>query len=273
MATSTTPNWAARWREIYETQAEQQARTRGTEGDFWGARSDIFSRAIDAPDPVRDMLLSRTEPGDTVLDVGAGSGRYSIPFATKAREVIAIEPSAGMRDALASEAAKRGLKNIRTEEADWLKADVPPADIVLAAHVLYFTPDAVQFVRKLDEHTRRFCAILIRVDQMRAGFGALYEGIWGEPEAPEPSFIDFYNLLYELGIVADVSIHRGGGGPNRFESIEQAEEMAARFLSPPNDAARAKIRPYLEARLRPTPDGALAFPEGGPRLAVVSWTR
>ena len=53
------------------------------------------------------------QPSDTVLDVGAGAGRYAVPAATRAREVIALEPSKGMGEALLREAEKRNVSNIR----------------------------------------------------------------------------------------------------------------------------------------------------------------
>jgi SAM-dependent methyltransferase len=273
MAIEAPTDWAARWRAIYAARNEQQRRVRGREGDFWAGCSEMFARGIDAPDALRDLILARIEPGDSVLDVGAGSGRYSIPIAARAREVIAVEPSPGMGETLSAEAGKRGIANIRLVPSGWLDADAPAADVVLCAHVLYFTPDVEPFVRKLDVHARRTCLIVLRVDQMQANLAGLFEEIWGEPQAPEPSFIDLYNVLYQTGIAAEVSIRRGGGGPSRFATLDDAEAMATRVLSPPDEAARAKIRPYLEAHLQPTPDGGFAFPRGGPRAALISWGR
>ena len=273
MMVGTGVDWVARWRAIYAAHNEQQQRVRSRQGDFWAGCSEMFARGIDAPDAIRDLIIAQIEPGDSVLDVGAGSGRYSIPIAAKAREVTAVEPSPGMGETLQAEAGKRQVSNIRLVPSSWLDAQVAPTDVVLCAHVLYFTPEVEAFVRKLDEHARRTCLIVIRVDPMQASLAGLFEEIWGEPQAPEPSFIDCYNVLYQMGIAADVTIRRGGGGPGRFATLEDAEAAAIRFLSPPDDAARAKIRPYLEANLRRTPDGGLAFPRGGPRAALISWSR
>lgn len=265
-------DWIGRWRGIFEARAAQQERIRGRDGDFWAGCAERFARGIDAPDPLRDPMLAQIEPGDTVLDVGAGSGRYSIPIAAKAREVIAVEPSPGMRQALQDEAQRRGVETIRVVASDWLSADAPVADAVVCAHVLYFTPEVEAFVGKLDEHGRRVCMAVIRIDQMQANLAGLFEAIWGEPPAPEPSFIDLYNALYQMGIAGEVVIGRGGGGgPSRFASLDEAEAMVSRFLAPPDETGRAKIRPYLERRLHPTPDGALAFPGGPPRVALITW--
>ena len=267
-------DWAARWRAIYAARNEQQKRTRQREGDFWSGCSEMFARGIDAPDAIRDLILAQIEPGDSVLDVGAGSGRYSIPIAARAREVIAVEPSPGMGEALRTEAGRRGVENVRLVQSAWLDAAVAPADVVLCAHVLYFTPAVEDFLRKLDGHAGRVCMAVIRVDQMQANLAELFEQIWGEPQAPEPSFIDLFNVLYQIGIVADVAIRRGGGGgPSRFATLDDAVAAATRFLSPPDEVARAKIRPFLQTHLRPAPDGGLAFGQSSPRVALISWNK
>lgn len=272
MTTSTTADWAARWRTLHETRSTQQSRRRTPEGDVWGQRSERFAGMIDSANPVRDTVLSRVQPDETVLDVGAGAGRYAIPLASKTREVVALEPSPGMGKRLAEEAQRRGLSNVRVITSDWLGAQVDPADVVLCAHVLYFVPDVVPFVRRLDEHARRLCMVVIRVDQMMAHLSPLYEEIWGEPLAQEPSFIDLYNILFSLGIAADVTIRPSGRGQGRYESLEQAEVEVSNFLSPPDDAAKARLRAFLEANLRPSPQGLLTLGSGG-REAIVSWTK
>lgn len=48
----------------------------------------------------------------TVLDVGAGCGRLTLPCATRARQVLALEPSAGMRRELARRLARCGIGNV-----------------------------------------------------------------------------------------------------------------------------------------------------------------
>lgn len=272
MTTTTTVDWAARWRTLHEARMAQQARRRRQEGDVWGERSDRFAGMIDTANPVRDTVLGRVQPDDMVLDVGAGAGRYTIPLASKTRQVVALEPSPGMGKRLTEEAQRRGLSNVRVITSDWLGAQVEPADVVLCAHVLYFVPDVVPFVRKLDEHARRLCMIVIRVDQMMAQLSPLYEEIWGEPLAQEPSFIDLYNLLFSMGIAAEVTIRPSGRGQGRYESLEQAETEVSNFLSPPDDAARARLRAFLEANLRPSPQGLLTLGSGG-REAIVSWTK
>jgi SAM-dependent methyltransferase len=262
---------AERWRSLHETRAAQQARLRGREGDFWGNRAQIFAKRIDAPDATLGVILKRLQPSDTVLDVGAGAGRYAIPIAAHVREVVALEPSEGMGQALVREATERRVANVRLISGDWLSTDAPAADVALCSHVLYFTPDAVPFLRKLNAHARRECMVVIRVDQGGAGLMPLYQQVCGEAQAPEPTFIELYNLLYALGIVANVEVVEGRHSSSEFESVDQAEASVAQAMAPATEDARAKIRPYLEANLVPGPDGLLVIKGFPRRVAVVSW--
>src|SRR5207237_9000996 len=49
----------------------------------------------------------------TVLDVGAGSGRLTLPCAARAAEVLALEPAAGLRRELAAKLQRCGIANVR----------------------------------------------------------------------------------------------------------------------------------------------------------------
>lgn len=259
------------WRSLYAARTTQQDRQRAREADVWGARADVFARRIDSPDETLGVLLEKLRPGDTLLDVGGGSGRYAIPASQHVKEVVVAEPSAGMGRALLQEVEKRGVANVRWIESGWLEAAAPKAEVVLCAHVLYFTPDVLPFVQKLNEHTLRECIVMIRVDQAGAGLAPLYAQFRGEPQAPEPSFLQLYNLLYSMGIVADVRVVEGRNSQGSFESMEQAKANAVNSLMPSTDADRARIHDYLEANLVQNRDGQLVFKGVRRRVAIVSW--
>ncbi len=68
-------------------------------------------------DPVLGALLARARPADTWLDVGAGAGRFALPMPALAdrREVVALDPSPGMLEALREIAEQHGITNVRTD--------------------------------------------------------------------------------------------------------------------------------------------------------------
>ena len=73
-----------------------------------GLRSSQDSR--DAKDtPVFQEVLSHLGPERTVVDIGAGVGRYTIPFAESGCHVWAIEPSKPMQAHLLQALAAKQL--------------------------------------------------------------------------------------------------------------------------------------------------------------------
>ena len=52
------------------------------------------------------------EPEDTVLDIGAGPGRITVPVADKVKGVTALDASKDMQEVLKKNANKAGLSNV-----------------------------------------------------------------------------------------------------------------------------------------------------------------
>lgn len=257
-------DWAARWRELVERR-EAQTTVRTTPGQSrWDARAARFARLAEELDAERDPLVTALRPAlrsdDTLLDAGAGAGRYTIPLAASARRVTAVEPSSGMRDSLANAVAARGLTNVMIVPGTWQDAELPPHDIVLCSHVLYFVPDVVPFVEKLDRHALRTCFIYLRVDPRDKPLLPLWREVHGAERAPEPGFVDLHNLLFSMGIRPNTRLAPMERGPHYRDlddAVEQTRETLG--LAADDDEHDARIRDFLAERLEPDGSG-LAFP-------------
>src|SRR5699024_7431080 len=105
--------------------------------------------------PVVTALAGLVDDDARVIDIGAGGGRFTIPLARRVRKVVAVEPSAGMRDELQTGIEETGVENVEIVAVDWADADVEPADLVFAAHVTYSLRSVEPFLRKLDARATR----------------------------------------------------------------------------------------------------------------------
>src|SRR5437763_1508093 len=97
----------------------QRTRLRGPQpaGDLFGTLPPnhplLNVDARRALNPNQEIIASYVEPDDVIVDVGGGAGRYSLPLALRCREVVNVDPSAGMLAAFMSNARQGGIRHAR----------------------------------------------------------------------------------------------------------------------------------------------------------------
>ncbi len=136
------PELEATWGDRVRANRVQAERLRETEsGDLYAPVTNLFvADPRRTGEPALDALLGMAVADETWLDIGAGAGRYALPLALRVREVIAVEPSAGMRRALRTGMDEHGMGNVRVVPGTWPDAldelgDLPAVDVSLIAHV------------------------------------------------------------------------------------------------------------------------------------------
>ncbi|MFC1910654.1 class I SAM-dependent methyltransferase [Chloroflexota bacterium] len=160
-----------------------------------------------SPDPLLDFILQSIDSGTTVIDVGAGNGRWTIPVAMSARIVIAIEPDGDMIEVLRKN-VKTARGNIQIVQSSWEEARVEIHDVVVCAHAMYSTPDFATFVRKMEQQARQTCYMAIRLPPVDGVLGELTSAIYGHPYDSANAVIA-YNALYSMGIYANMLVENG----------------------------------------------------------------
>ena len=108
-----------------------------------------FVAAYDAKqkyDPTADLesLLSRgLGPSSVLLDMGCGTGTFTLAAAPHCAKVIAVDVSQPMLDRLAGRVAEHGLDNVELVRAGLLSYvhAGQPADVVFTRNVLHQLPD------------------------------------------------------------------------------------------------------------------------------------
>ena len=139
--------WPDLWRELSDRFRWPEARGSSGWREDRARHFDAASKrkSAERPDPLLDFLLENLEQDYTVLDIGAGTGRFAVPMAKVAREVTAIEPSSSMSAFLLENAAAEGVSNIRLVEAGWEDVEVERHDVAFCSHAMYINPDLVGF--------------------------------------------------------------------------------------------------------------------------------
>ncbi|HEY6284408.1 MAG TPA: class I SAM-dependent methyltransferase, partial [Ktedonobacteraceae bacterium] len=203
-----------RWNEILEARAKQMdaayAHLGRTSADFWERRARGFHRSTKNTvnrDPFYLRLCDTVSSRTSVLDVGAGTGRFSLALAPQVDHVIAVEPSAAMMDFLRQDAADKDLRNISYVQTSWQEApDNLQADIVICSHVVYPIRDIEPFLLKLQKATHQGCYIYARATHIDALTAHLWRHYHHDERCMPPSYIHVVDVLYEMDIFANVNI-------------------------------------------------------------------
>ena len=156
-----------RWNEILDARAQQMdaayAHLGRTSADFWDRRARGFHRSTKdtvSRDPFYLRLCKKVSSHTTLLDVGAGTGRFSLALAPLVNHIIAVEPSKAMLDFLRQDAVTKDVRNISYVQSVWQEApDNLQADIVICSHVIYPIRDIEPFLLKLHKATHQGCYI------------------------------------------------------------------------------------------------------------------
>lgn len=271
------PDWLYLWQELVEAQTRGQIKANiGPNPYAWRDKAREFQAQVQErwqkPDSSRGFIAADLEqhPDDTVLDIGAGVGAWTVFMARRARSVTALDPSHAMLDIFRDNVSAAGLTNVAVLEGYWPNVDVAPHDVVLCAHALYGAADFAAFVRKMEATARRRCYLLLRVVTPDGVMAQAARHVWGQPY-DSPNFQVAYNALLQMGIFANVLIEDTGlWKPWTHASLDEAlADLKLRF-DLLNDATHDAFLRDLLARHLTEVDGQWVWPRGA-RSALVYW--
>ncbi len=225
-------------------------------------------------DPNMEALSAFIESEDTIVDVGGGAGRVSLPFAGRAREIINVEPSPGMVTQFEESAAEARIRNARAVAAEWMADHGVSGDVSLVFNVTYFVGEIVPFVEKLVASTRRRVVIGVWSVPPPDQSAVLFDVIYGERQERVPGHRELLAVLWEMGILPDVRVlpspfrNRTPTPQTREETVRAwAQQSRAREI----ERAAERIDGAFESLFVQGPDGYLPTFRPDAREMLITW--
>jgi SAM-dependent methyltransferase len=242
---------ASRWRDQLEAWALPNDLLNSAEESPYGWSQDLWKR--------RSSIAAETEPSETVnivtdlmprrgtlLDIGVGRGRASLPIAEAGFRLIGVDESLEMLAGFNEDARRRSM-SVETFEGKWpdIASQVPIADVVLAANVAYNVADIVPFIQAMIDHARLAVVLEITDRHPWAHLAPLYQEVHDLDRPDGPSTDDLVAVIIEMTGHAPI-VHRWERqGHVWYESWDELLDHYGRRLVVPK-AERHTLRPLLE---------------------------
>jgi hypothetical protein len=265
------------WAEQVRANRDQAERVREVPiGDFYAPVSSLFvADPRRTSEPALEVLQGLTRPDETWLDIGAGAGRYALPLALLVREIIAVEPSASMRNALRTGLSEHGIANVRIVPEPWPAAaqvlgGLPAADVVLIAHVGYDIEAIAPFLDAMEAAARRVCVAVLTDRSPASVADPFWPLVHGEERVPLPALPQLQVILEARGRSTELT--RVERPPRTFESVDALTAFLRRQLFTAEGGEKdIRFRAMLADRIVERDGGwTLAEPPAG-SIGIVTW--
>ena len=113
---------------------------------------------------VGDLIARYADASGRALEIGPGTGFYTLALARSFKEVVAIEDAPQMVTILREKLATAGARNVRIEQGDFRQLALDGEfDVALAIGVLDYIAEPTEFVAKMCAAARR--AVILTVPQ------------------------------------------------------------------------------------------------------------
>lgn len=228
---------------------------------MWGSAANMYDgmARLEKKYTKNQIEQMKLGPDDTVLDIGCGPGRLTVPIARKVKSVTAVDISTEMIEKCMKNAESEGVHNIKPLQLNWFEDDAEKKagkhDIVIASR----SPGLSDLI-KLNNIARKYVYLLCwaNAPSLREIQLSFLEGITDikTPEGANDRMFGYnitFNMIYDLGLDPNVVIVEDGFERD-YESKEQAYEDL-RFVGDIQEKYEEQYRRNVDKYLTAKQDG------------------
>ena len=226
-------------------------------------RSTLFDYAPKTIDTIQRLLGDNI---NSLIEIGPGTGRFTLPMAKMVSRLTAIDFSEHMLSRLDYKLRELGIRNVRCIHGKWENTLVEPADGVVAVNAIYRMWDIRLSLRKMNESAKK--RVVLVWTQQRSIFDDLYKKVNWNGCGTKLDYMYLLPLLYEMGIDANVEWMKVDR-PTRFNNeIELRDSLYSQL--PEQYWEKPEVARYLQDHVIEQ-NGCLYF-KSHPRIVFISWT-
>ena len=170
--------------------------------DFWEDKVEGFipPELPDFNDSTLSFLRTHLSPDSSVLDLGGGAGRLSIPLAQKNHAVTIVDSSKAMIMSADKHYKYLGLKNVSTYHSPWEEFENNKYDYIICAHVIYGVANIKKFIEKIKSSINRNAIIIMYNNYPQSHISDIWELYYQEQRINLPGITELRDVIEELDI-------------------------------------------------------------------------
>lgn len=265
-------DWEYQWKKKLENRE-------GKLNKDWNKVAPHFKKA-NSKDEYLELLLSKIilSPEDSVLDLGCGEGSVTIPLSQRVKKVTGVDSAYKMIEILDQRIEEENITNIATlvEKTENVTRElVGEYDIVVASRSMNGILDLRETITNINNIAQKYVFITLFGPNNKKLERSFSEYL-GKPYPDFPNYDYFFNLLFSMGIYANIE-NLGIKTHKSYNSIEEAIGTSGHGswkidnLTPEE---LDKLHTYLEGILVKNPEtGLLENPMDKAEWILIWWKK
>ena len=218
----TTTDWGEEWKTL------QAYRRKPDDPSYWNGRAHDFPADTKVgPYAKRFLELADIKPGETVFDMGCGTGALALPLGLAGHKVVAADFSQNMLERMSDVMDAAGVKTVFPKllswDEDWAAKGVRTGmvDVCVASRSIATADMRDSLLRLTDVARRRVCITLTTGSSPRTDERIIAE--LGLADTLCRDYLYAINILANEGILPQVDYIRS----TRFDTFADKQEAAA----------------------------------------------
>lgn len=175
------------------------------ESKFWkdlAPKYDDRQTLYDYAPETFEKLLNIIGKNKTVIEIGCGTGKFTLPMAKYSKKILAIDFSEHMLSVIKGKIQNNDISNIVTKQGKWEDVNINDVDAVFNINAIYRMWNIKDALLKMNAKAKETVVLVWTLQRSKFDSVFMQMGISGVKTNSD--YIYIQNILYDLGIDANI---------------------------------------------------------------------